>query len=427
MADIVKLQQQLEQLGLWNAQGPDGRYRYRYRLVPGEFRLNAAMLHQLHDIAEVTTAVLTGATKLSQMLERRYQAARVGAYQMKPEEASFCAMLKAACGGYTFMPEVAAVPPIVKVDLAWNGSSFQVVEFDSYNPRGLAYAFWLRYAHVQAGEYDAMRDNLLYALLERVRPGACLVWLYSDRERYYVPVLQAFAQVLHEFGVSVRIVGEHELPACSATTIETFLASDEQLLIVPDRMNQVVVARDALVNFAIRYPERVLVPFAPFLGAKGLLAFATNGNDNAVIATWQDQFLSPSVQTLVQSYVPSTALLGKRFSKYEVPDFVHEQAAVLKAVNSSGAKGVYMPGDAEYETVLSSADRHRAPNFIAQKLVPQQQVTIEGVDGTEQHFVRVTMYVDTHRKVCLDAEVTGTGDDPLVHGGPSCVQLPALF
>ncbi len=423
MADVIKLQTAIEQLGLWQATGDDGRHRYRYKLIPGTFRLTADMRQQLGDIASLTTGGLQASAALSAALGKISQAGK----QLTAKEAAILRMLKASCQGYHFAPEVQSLPPIVKVDLAWDGEQLQVLEIDTYNPRGLAYAFWLRHVHVQAGDTEAKHPVLLQALQAELGGGQDLVWLYSERERYYAPVLRAFAQVVGEYGINVRVVGEHQLPDDLSDTADGFLSENEKLLIVPDRMHDKIAARNALVQFALQYPERMLTPYVPHLGAKGLLAFLTNGNSDAEVAAWQDLYLSSAVKSLAGRYIPSAAILGKQFTRRDLPDFVADGQSVLKAINSSGAKGVYMPDASEHGSVLATARNQRNINFIAQKLIRQSPLLLEGCVAEESHLVRITAYVDTRTSRCLDAELTGTGSDPLVHGGSSCVQLPAIF
>lgn len=429
MADPMNLQAELTKLGLWNATGPDGRLRYRYNLVPGEFRLTTDMNAQLSEIAVMTTGALRASASLSYDLGWAHMAAqRPDGGPLTPKEAAFLKMLRAACGGYEFPYEYAKLPPIVKVDLAWDGYSFKVVEIDSYNPRGLAYALLLRYAHVEAGEQDALRDALLYTLHEHA-PAGGYVWLYSERERYYAPVMAAASSILGKFGVTMRVVGESEVRSVCPNSGYGLLSDDEKLIIVPDRMHQNITVRNDLVSFVEAHPERVLVPYAPQLGAKSLMAFLTNGNGDPEIADWQAEHLDSAIVPLIEAYLPKTAILGRQFTKQSLPEFVERGEAVLKAVNSSGAKGVFMPHNwGEWETTLASARTQKTPNYIAQELVPQAQLMIDGVDGPEAHYVRVTAYVATEGDgYCIDAELTGTGDDPLVHGGPTCVQLPAIF
>lgn len=430
VADVQKLETELTALGLWNAQGPDGRYRYRYRLIPGQFVLTNDMKQQLGDIAQLTRNGLFACVSLCVWLGAKHRdACESGGVPLTPAEASFYKMLKASCGGYEFGWYQQALPPVVKVDLAWDGSQFQVLKLDTYNPRGLAYALWFRYVHERSGEVEARHPALVEALRRAAR-GSELVWLYSERERYYAPVLQAFAKILTAKGVPVRVVAESQLPACTSTSIQNFLTADERLLIVPDRMSGNVATRIALVQFVLQCPEQVVFPCVPYLGCKGLLAFLTNGNRHEEIAYWQQRFIAREVQELAQQYIPEAVLLGKSVgTARSVPEFVQTSRAVLKAINSSGAKGVTMPvGDAaEYQTVLASARTQKSPNYIAQRLIAQQPMMLDGSSGPESHLVRVTAYVDTATGQCLDAELTGTGDDPLVHGGTECVQLPAIF
>ena len=429
MADPKNLEAELMKLGLWNATGPDGRVRYQYKLVPGEFRLTGDMRAQLSEIALMTTGALRASAQLSYDLGWGHrEAQQPGKKPLSPKEAAFLKMLRAACGGYEFPYEFPVLPPIVKVDLAWDGTSLRVVEIDTYNPRGLAYALWLRYIHVEAGELDALRDSLLYTLLEAA-PSGGYVWLYSDRERYYTPVMKTAASILNKFGVKMRVVGERDVQSVCPNSGFGLLREDENLVIVPDRMHQNIAVRNDLVSFVQAHPDRTLMPYVPQLGAKSLMAFLTNGNEDPEIASWQQEYIDPAIVPFIDAYLPKTAVLGRQFTKLTLPDFVDSGEAVLKAINSSGAKGVYMPhGWDDWETALAIARGQKTPNFIAQELVEQQQMSIEGVSGPEDHFVRITAYVATGGNgTCIDAELTGTGDDPLVHGGTSCIQLPAIF
>lgn len=429
MVCIQKLTAELQTLGLWDTQ-VDGRYRYRYQLIPGAFTLTPEMRMQLQDIARFTQGALAASAALSKDLGERYQASVLSdGVQLTAKEAAFVKMLRASCGGYAFVPSNTAISPLVKVDLAWDGVRFQVVEIDTYNPRGLAYALWLRHAHVCAGERVALQHGLVYTLLSLVPTCGKLVWVYSERERYYAPVLEAAAQVLAAYGVSLQVVGESSVNSFCSVTGAGLLEPGDKLVIVPDRMHSNIPLREKLIAFALQYPERVLVPYVPHLGAKGLLAFLSNANNDPEIAAWQGAHLAPDTKVLADAYLPKTALLSKQFTKIELPAFAQESAGVLKAINSSGAKGVYMPGSEGYDNQLAFARRQKVPNYILQATVAQQQLELQHKEGTRGHYVRVTAYVSTagSAPACVDAELTGTGDDPLVHGGPSCVQLPALF
>ena len=57
MVCIQKLTAELQTLGLWDTQ-VDGRYRYRYQLIPGAFTLTPEMRMQLQDIARFTQGAL---------------------------------------------------------------------------------------------------------------------------------------------------------------------------------------------------------------------------------------------------------------------------------------------------------------------------------------------------------------------------------
>lgn len=415
MAQINALQQALSDIGLWNLD-VDGRYRYRYRLTDGEFILTDEMKEQLDDIGVCVAAAQRASIDICSALEQKRP------NYTGPESAIYQA-LRASCEGYPLVLENVTLSPLVKVDLMWDGDNFQIAEIDTYNPRGIAYALWLRYVHEQAGDANAERTTIVDTLKD-VLAGDTLVWLYSARERYYMPVMKAAAQILAEYDVKLRVVAETDLRSVCPETGEGLLSSGEKLLIVPDRMHKNPQARDAAIGFALNHPERLVVPYAPHMGSKLLLSLLTNRDEYDVCNGLLSTLLTTHEQQLIDRFIPRAAIVAKRFCINGSGDALrYGPKSVLKAISSSGTKGVYMPGNIEYDTVLEKAMKQKRIGYIAQSCVNQQPIQIAG----ENHYVRVTAYVDARNGTCLDAELTGTGNDPLVHGGENCIMLPAIF
>lgn len=415
MADTALLQEELTKLGLWNHKDSAGRFRYRYQLTSGEFRLTNPMKDQLVEISTCVAAAQRVSRSIASNLQGRCN-------HLNRTESAFLQSIKASCGGYDFVTQDVGLSPIVKVDLMWDGNLFQIAEIDTYNPRGMAYALFLRQIHLAAGDSDAGHSAITETIRERLQ-GRKLVWLCSNVERYYAPVIQICADILNQNDISMRIVSELDVGDVCPDTGAGLVDEDEMLMIVPDRMHKNIEARKAAIAFALSHRDRMFVPYAPYMGSKLFLALLTNGSNNKYITEFLSGLIQPDEQELFSKYIPEACPVAKLFGREDFTAFGARGAYVLKAINDSGTKGVYMPHHPEYNSAVSDAVSRKRISYIAQRLTDQSPLTIGGDD----HYVRVTAYVDARSGTFLDAELTGTGDDPLVHGTSTCIQLPAII
>ena len=137
-----------KQIGLWNS--PENFKRYGYVLSPEVFTLNSKMQSQLTEIGLAVKAFQEGAKRLA-----RYSFDKKETGKHTPS--MLYRMFREALGGLPFVVSERNVP-ICKVDLMIDTQgNLKIAEIDAYNPRGIAYAMFLREMHNALGNFDGKK------------------------------------------------------------------------------------------------------------------------------------------------------------------------------------------------------------------------------------------------------------------------------
>ncbi len=323
--------------------------------------------------------------------------------------------------------------PLCKVDVMIDTSNrLKIAEIDAYNPRGIAFAAFIKDAYQGYTEHSFF-PGAEKTLAEEVLKKECskLVWLYAHHERFYEIVFEQLQRIMLE-KYAVEII---------TYDTDTFLAAkhmDETMFtMIPWGMrtpNEITVAQPTLSNLYETSPDRFLYSPTPSLGNKALMGLVSQIGNSEELEEMLKTYYSKEKLDLLREYLPSTVLVSRRY-KDDVRVFLNQnKACVLKANVSSGLKGVWVYDsidDLNKNSKIESLMQEKKPNYTLQEFVHQKKFQLESYSGdnntlrTDDWYLRMTLQVDADGMV-VDAEITGR-KTPDVHGAVDCIQIPCVF
>jgi hypothetical protein len=325
---------------------------------------------------------------------------------------------------------------IIKVDLMedTNGRLW-VAEIDGYNPRGMGYS---TLGSRLAGEISsAPRLPGVAATLARMlssRQQYFITFLYSDRERFYLPEITIFKEEMAKNGIMVNVVSEMD-----------FCFNDDGqeeivFVIFPELSKNSQLSKE----LSRRYQNGTisfLIPPKPYQGSKAVLALLKNQEENEEIEQILQEYIPVEALAYVRAYTPDTYLAGKPGSKLRdcglnlcgwktILEAGEGQKYVLKRTVSSGMKGVFFSDDAGYSNAIAEAEQCQA-HFIL-------QAEVETLGRNMQYYISpeelITSFATWHSRLTTyyigdelaDIVVTARRDKR-VHGSVDCVQLGTIL
>ena len=388
--------------GYWSSANDQ---RYGYILCPEPFFLERTLHEQLVAMGKTVATYVRGCKDVFMAAEQLAGRDRSASWVYS--------MCKQAAGGLPVMHDGRDIP-ITKVDcMIDQQGNIQIAEVDAYNPRGIPFALFLR---------DTFNDlqnplNKLSDTLVAEAQGKDLLWVHAHRERYYQAIFTQMKRIMAGYGVTVSVAD-----ATSATVI-----SDQKIVMIPWGMDNSMElsVKAQLVAWYEKSPQRFIYPLLPWLGSKGLLAFASNGAGNQLI----EAFINDHAPELkhIREFVPSSVLIGKQFACAE-QWLSSREAFVLKKHVSSGLKGVWVVDKANPEFATAKTLHRTAyclQDYVQQKTFSLPYFADSSTVKTDDWYVRLTAYIAADGTL-LDAEVTGRRS-PDVHGALDCIQLPCVL
>jgi hypothetical protein len=308
----------------------------------------------------------------------------------------------------------------------------KIAEIDAYNPRGIAFAAFIKDAYQGYTEhcfFSGAEKTLAEEVLKK--DFSKLVWLYAHHERFYEVVFEQLRRIMLE-KYAVKII---------PYDTDTFLASkhmDETMFtMIPWGMrttNEITIAEPTLFNLYEANSQRFLYSPTPSLGNKALMGLVSKTGNSNEQEEMLKTYYSKEKLDLIRKYIPNTVLVSRRH-RDDVKIFLNQhRASVLKANISSGLKGVWVYDsidDLNKNSKIESFMQEKKPNYTLQEFIHQKKFKLESYSGenntlrTDDWYLRMTLQVDANGMV-VDAEMTGR-KTPDVHGAMDCIQIPCVF
>ncbi len=395
--DRADLEMYLSQCGYWG--DAEKRRRHAYVLSPSAYTMSASQAANMERLAVATGAAVS---ELNQHL-----CACANVKHPPHYEAEMLRFASSASRGLLLPRDgELRIPPVFKVDIVQDRfGRFQIVEVDVYNPRGFGYAALLEES--MSGVFGTRRfpgvEQLVRILHAHGAEDAPFYVLVSEHERYYETCFTILCNTLRRRGIDARMVRECEL-SNQATLF------DGVLLAIPDTLRDTNL-RERLVAQYRSGALRAVFPPVAYLGSKAYLPFLRE-------------------QDGMSEFMPPTALVSKKHRQWSsICD--SGSSSVLKAVVSSGMKGVYFSDldPQEFGARLAQVSDIKHAAWILQQQVPQTSTPIvvfdeQGNRCVGDYYLRLVAYVTADG--VLDVEVTGRPDRK-VHGAPDCIQIPVVL
>ncbi len=388
--------------GYWSTRNDQ---RYGYVLCPEPFRIPQRFFPQLTDIGILVADYHRGIKELFKFCLDHADYNRT--------YASIARICKQATDGLPILIPERNIP-ITKVDLMIDTDNrLRIAEIDSYNPRGIPFALFLR---------DIYRDvpSPFCGITETIRNFACedsFSWIYADKERYYSTAFKQMQRILSEEGIAMSV---HNI-----TELQKFDPNSKTMIIPwgigrPEELR----GKEMLVQAYDENPEKFMFPLVPWTATKGLLGIVSNGYGNPEIEHLVENFYAGGNLNLFRTYTPPTVNISKQGKEKH---WCYGKKFVLKKNVSSGLKGVWI-ADTTHEEFQKASNIKRstyiAQEFVEQRTFPIPYYTEKGHVRTADWYLRLTAYIGANGEV-LDTEITGR-QTPDVHGAPDCIMLPCV-
>ena len=311
------------------------------------------------------------------------------------------------------------IPRLLKVDIMLDvEGNFKIAEIDGHNKHGLGYSTLGR-RFALALKPDALHLNgSVYELSREIkrRGYSHLKFLYTDRERFYVPEFEIAVQELSKYGITCFLFSD-----LSAQINDL---QDGLFLDLPfPCMN--LVYENMIPAYQRGDLDFIITP-KPFLGSKGLLAILRNDHQDEQLESILKAFIRIDSLKLLRKYIPETYFFDKR--SIQKIDLVNSNKYMLKEVVSSGMKGVLFKGDTAFQRIL--ARNKNTSNWVIQEEVQNQAKTFSWYNrsgelcSADDYHMRLTAHY-VNRNL---AEVTVTAcRSKSVHGGKNCIQMGTII
>lgn len=406
-----KLKHEHFRLGFWD--NSEENARYRYVLSPDNFLLDDNYRTQLETIGKDVVIFQKNMRTIANI-----------AVQNPGDHTSglIGTMLKKANDG---LPQILIGDrnvPICKVDIMIDSNDkLQIAEIDAYNPRGTAYMIMMRHLYTTCVAQDKKLFPGIISYFEKYAPEE-MMWVFAKRERYYGNVMKIAGNILKETTGKI-------LKPIASTHINGEIEKNQ--LILPYGMSwaeELRTKNDLLKQYEDN-PQKFFYPLVPWLGTKGLLGVISDPTNHENLAALKPYFHEDV--TNIKKHLPEVVLVGKKF-KDDVQKFREQNPhVVLKSHVASGMKGVWMPGNQDFEKEFALAENNKRSQHILQTFVNQKQFSLKYFDEQGQErknnnwYVRLIAYI-AHDGTVVDAEITAR-PSPDVHGAPDCLQIPCVL
>jgi hypothetical protein len=400
------------ELGFWDKDSPNEPYRYV--LSPDAMRLDDNYQQQLQTIAAGVSACLKSLPMLQKLSENPNGDHSLGLAST---------LIRQGNNGFTPNYSDTRAMPMCKVDIMIDSNNtLQIAELDAYNPRGIAYIIMLRHIYQQCIDEQSQDFIGMAEHLKNVLPQDEMSWIYADRERYYGRVINISNNLLYD-KTGIRMHGIQS----SKTNGEVYLPK----MILPFGMSNKdeLSLRDTMMEQYLSNPKEFFFPAMPWVGSKGLLGLVSNPTSNSILNPLSESFEKDTF--LLKNHLPETVLVGRKFQR-DVLEFqnTHEEY-VLKMNMASGMKGVWMPGNTNFENELTIAQQAKKASYVLQQFVDQKKhefsyFDVQGeLQVRDDWYVRLIAYISSDGQI-IDAEVTAR-TEPDVHGALDCLQIPCIL
>lgn len=397
--DFQNLVQSLIQSGLWDNLNDD---KYSFALCAKPYNIHS-QLSQFQDIGIVVKDFYTKIIAIANKFKN--QNSNVARF-LNP-------ILDKAKDGYPFNTDL-HLPPIIKVDIIVNQKNeLKIVEIDGYNPRGIAYAVLLN------NIYGVENKNLLNEINEllKQRNANKLIWLYAERERYYLRSFEYLTKQLYkEFKIETVTQNANEENLDIDNTSHYFIAPWG--ISKPNEL----VFKSKLIELHKKDNSKLIFSLKPWLNNKLLLGlpflensfFENNGDYNFV-----------NELEAIKKFLPKTSIIHKNY-KFENTT----NQFLIKEGVSSGHKGVFFNNSTDFSKKLELAKSQKKPSFIIQEEVNQKKFNIDYFekDGTvkdDLFYCRFIAHFNSEGQL-LNVDLTGR-NQPIVYGSIDSIQAPCIW
>jgi hypothetical protein len=320
------------------------------------------------------------------------------------------------------------IPQLLKVDLMVDQEGqFRIAEIDGHNKHGLGYStLGLRFRKALYPDAASLPGTVALLAEEIKRMGHERITLfYADQERFYIPEFQVAQQEFNAHGIECALLAEME---ADEARLKTGLYLDLPFLYHRDRLY------DGICTAYRNSDAQFIIPPKPFLGAKGVLAFLRNDDQDTGTEALLRSFIREKSLEEVRSVIPETILVGKQGASLPiVQKRITQKRFVLKESISSGMKGTVFSDGPDFQATLARAYQSNM-NWILQEEVVNQPQTFswyepdkkegEVLRTSEDWFMRVTVqYVNRQ----LGDVIVTARRGKAVHGAPDCLQLGTIL
>lgn len=390
--------------GYWT---PQNNQNYEYVLCPEPFSLSFKLESELSLVGKVIGAY-------HDAMENIFDYAESQKTKNDRSASMISRILKQGCDGLPFGRSIGRKIPLTKVDLIIDkNENLKIAEIDSYNPRGIPFALFLRDIYK---EYKSPFCNPIF-ILDSMTKNGNLTWVYSDVERYYERIFKQMQRIVRH---------DMNLTLINASKADTFY-DQENILMIPTRMHKPkeLSAKNRLLEMYTKNVLSFAYPMHPWISTKGALGIVSNPTEELALEELLKSSFDKKDLEFLRILLPKTAILGKALENTK--SWCNGSKFMLKKNVSSGLKGVWL-ADANHEKFREAVSQ-KNPSYIAQEFVDQKTYPISYYDQkgdvkSADWYLRLTTYVDQLGRV-VDAEITGRRT-PDVHGAPDCIMLPCI-
>ncbi len=423
---MENLKNSIEQIvlesGLWNG---DRRKTHQFLLSPNVYEVTEAKKKVLESIGFVLEDCLVGLS-------------RIATIATDPHLSSGKAWDMIAKTFRVGIPKIYSdliglkpkqIPLICKVDLLEDtDGNYFLAEIDGHNKHGMGYTTLFARIRKVISPQASSFQGVTYTVAERIKEKGFseIVFLYSERERFYYPEFQIFkSELLKEHGINVVLVSENEVEVCNG---KMFTVGDRE------------ITQQFFVDFPFLYENNklclllaekykegkidFLIPPKPFFGSKVLLGLLRNDEENKDIeAILRSHIPSKSLET-IRRHIPKTYLMDGKEKEPYWRSRMNGTAFVLKECISSGSKGTVFSNSERFNILFPKAIRAKF-QYVMQEAVPNKSYTLPYFSETggvmeKEWNTRIIVYYS--RRCIADIVVTAC-EDNIVHGGPNALMF----
>lgn len=384
---------------------------HRFRLTPDVFKVTTDQLAQLQILGKAIHDCLGGIGRIA-VVAGDERLAKAPA--LKRFNKTLWTGIPANFKAFTAL-QPGAVPQTLKVDLLMTPEgNFKVGEIDAYNERSLGYCelcAMMRAVVAPCGNTLPGIANRLAEVVVKASGTAELLLIYAEKERFYLPEFKILGRALARHGINLTIGCELDFRVVGSNLLLNGAQVDPRLVVYYPFLHRNLALESWLKTATLGGTIKFLIPPTPFLGSKSVLAILRNDVRDAQTEAILTTFIPEEALKTIRTFLPPT------FMVREGDPLPSEGRFILKRAVSSGAKGIFFPDDAEYDSALANA-RKGSSTYILQEEVETTRVDVRYFEGTnvrtEPSFLRVNAYYIGRE--LADMAVTAT-QEKLVHGG----------